>query len=472
MILRSLGMALAFAAQVGAQTVGESLDAAVARLDAELAAESQAAQSERQAWAAELSQARTERSQLAEQLLAAQVRLAQLTARRQTLEEDARQAAVQARDAATARITAQSAAATSSEQLTIHLTEVPGQDAAAQAIRPLAGRFRQSIPDADSITALITGWTEALDGAMTVDVRDASIHDSNGKLVNVKLLSIGRAAYAWREPSGPGVGLAMRSPADAAGYRWSQTLPRPIAEALRQAITQQEAGASLVMMPLDVTGRMQADSIGVDHDWVTSIRSGGPVMIPLGLVAAASMLLLLERSFVLFVLNRVQGGAARRVIAAARSGDLDQARRIASGAGGAALRVLAACLRRQPAGQHAMEDSIQEQLMLETPRLQRFLGGMAVLAAASPLLGLLGTVTGIIQTFNAIYSMGTTNPAAMAGGISEALVTTAAGLIIAIPTLLAHSFLRGRVDRIVAEAENQAATLLNVLAHDHASSTG
>jgi biopolymer transport protein ExbB len=139
---------------------------------------------------------------------------------------------------------------------------------------------------------------------------------------------------------------------------------------------------------------------------------------------------------------------------------------IAESSGGLLGRVFAACLRRRAAGVHAMEDSIQEQLLHELPRLNRFLGGLAILAAVAPLLGLLGTVTGIIQTFGVIQAFGNANPGLMAGGISEALITTAAGLVIAIPILLVHSLLRGRVDRIVADAEMHAATLLNVVAHD------
>jgi biopolymer transport protein ExbB len=144
----------------------------------------------------------------------------------------------------------------------------------------------------------------------------------------------------------------------------------------------------------------------------------------------------------------------------------DQAAALCGRAGGAIGRVLGACLKRRDRGQRAMEDSIQEQLLQELPRLGRFMGGIAILAAIAPLLGLLGTVTGIIQTFGVIRAFGNANPSLMAGGISEALITTAAGLIIAIPILVVHSLLRGRADRIIADAERYAASLLTLLAHD------
>ena len=78
--------------------------------------------------------------------------------------------------------------------------------------------------------------------------------------------------------------------------------------------------------------------------------------------------------------------------------------------------------------------------------LERYLGPLGTIAAISPLLGLLGTVSGMIRSFTAITAQGVGDPTVLAGGISEALVTTAAGLVVAIPSLIAYRYLRGRVD--------------------------
>ena len=112
-----------------------------------------------------------------------------------------------------------------------------------------------------------------------------------------------------------------------------------------------------------------------------------------------------------------------------------------------------------------MEDGIQEQMLHELPALHRFLGTITVLGAIAPLLGLLGTVTGIIHTFTVIKTYGNSNPTFLAGGISEALITTATGLIIAIPILLMHSILSGKAATIVSDAEKYSASLLNTLSH-------
>jgi biopolymer transport protein ExbB len=88
--------------------------------------------------------------------------------------------------------------------------------------------------------------------------------------------------------------------------------------------------------------------------------------------------------------------------------------------------------------------------------LERFVNSVGTIASISPLLGLLGTVTGIIRAFNAVMLGGMGDPRMLAGGISEALVCTAAGLTVAIPAYIAHRYLRGKVERIVVEMEKIA----------------
>ncbi|HEY4973715.1 MAG TPA: MotA/TolQ/ExbB proton channel family protein, partial [Steroidobacteraceae bacterium] len=95
--------------------------------------------------------------------------------------------------------------------------------------------------------------------------------------------------------------------------------------------------------------------------------------------------------------------------------------------------------------------------------LERFLNTLGTIAGVSPLLGLLGTVTGIIKAFNAINAGGAGDPRMLSGGIAEALVATAAGLCVAIPSLVAYRYLRGRVDSIVVEMEKHALRLADAV---------
>src|SRR4029453_15301088 len=96
-------------------------------------------------------------------------------------------------------------------------------------------------------------------------------------------------------------------------------------------------------------------------------------------------------------------------------------------------------------------------------RVGRFPGPLGTSAAISPLLGLLGTVSGMISAFTAITAQGVGNPTVLAGGISEALVSTAAGLTVAIPSLIAYRFLRGRVDSLVVLIEKESINFVEAL---------
>ena len=104
-----------------------------------------------------------------------------------------------------------------------------------------------------------------------------------------------------------------------------------------------------------------------------------------------------------------------------------------------------------------------EELRHVVHELERYLNTLGTIAAISPLLGLLGTVTGMIRTFSALTANTAGDPSALAGGISEALITTAAGLMVAIPALIAYRYLRGRVDALVVQMEKDAIGLVAAL---------
>jgi biopolymer transport protein ExbB len=107
---------------------------------------------------------------------------------------------------------------------------------------------------------------------------------------------------------------------------------------------------------------------------------------------------------------------------------------------------------------------LDEAVLRELPRLQRGLGTLAILAAVAPLLGLLGTVTGIIETFQSILLFGTGDPRLMSGGISQALVTTVMGLVVAIPILIVHSLLSARGNRLIQILDEKSAAAVARLA--------
>lgn len=126
-------------------------------------------------------------------------------------------------------------------------------------------------------------------------------------------------------------------------------------------------------------------------------------------------------------------------------------------------RVLSAGLRNMYGKREVMKESIEEEGRQVALSLERFLNTLGTIASIAPLLGLLGTVIGMIKVFAVITSLGVGDPKILADGISEALITTAAGLSVAIPAVMFYRYLRGRVDELLLKMEAQAVYLVEVI---------
>jgi biopolymer transport protein ExbB len=129
-------------------------------------------------------------------------------------------------------------------------------------------------------------------------------------------------------------------------------------------------------------------------------------------------------------------------------------------------RVLAAGLGQRHGDRDLIKESVEDTGRHVVHELERYLNTLGTIAAITPLLGLLGTVIGMVRVFTAITAHGVGDPGALAGGISEALLTTAAGLTVAIPSLIAYRYLRGRVDELVVDMEQEAIKLRKAMDHE------
>ena len=135
-------------------------------------------------------------------------------------------------------------------------------------------------------------------------------------------------------------------------------------------------------------------------------------------------------------------------------------------------QILAAGITSHRRGRDVMKESIEEVANQVVHELERYLNTLGTVAAITPLLGLLGTVIGMIKVFTAIQLEGTGNAAVLAGGISEALITTAAGLTVAIPSLFFHRYFQRKIDELVIYMEQEALKLVEVLNADRTENTG
>ena len=129
-------------------------------------------------------------------------------------------------------------------------------------------------------------------------------------------------------------------------------------------------------------------------------------------------------------------------------------------------KVLAAGLVNRHLSRDLIRESIEETGRFVTHELEKFLNTLGTISTITPLLGLLGTVIGMIKVFTAITTVGVGDPTVLAGGISEALITTAAGLTVAIPSLIFYRYLKRKIDELVVGMEQEAMKLVEVLHGD------
>jgi len=220
--------------------------------------------------------------------------------------------------------------------------------------------------------------------------------------------------------------------------------------ALRRAVA-----GDVSRLPIDVDGAL-ADRAPEEPTTARSwLDAGGVFIYPIILVGVLGLCIVVERVGYL-VMSRTPIGVVRGVIARLGSGDLDGARELVASARTPAARVLLAATDVLGRSEQEREAAMESALLAEAPKLERALSLLSALAGVAPLLGLLGTVSGMIATFDTIAAAGTGNPRLLSGGISEALITTELGLIVAIPLLLAHAWLEHWVARREALLEYSA----------------
>jgi biopolymer transport protein ExbB len=193
------------------------------------------------------------------------------------------------------------------------------------------------------------------------------------------------------------------------------------------------------------------------------VRAGGPFMWPIIVCSIAAVGILLERLWTLQRKRVLPQELIKKISQLAETNQVNPKVIEALEKNSPLGRVLAAALANRDRGRDIMMERVEDTGRHVVHELERFLNSLGTIASISPLLGLLGTVTGIIRAFNAVMLGGMGDPRLLAGGISEALVTTAGGLAVAIPSFIAYRYLRGKVERIVVEMEKIAVTFADSL---------
>jgi len=200
--------------------------------------------------------------------------------------------------------------------------------------------------------------------------------------------------------------------------------------------------------------------------WVM-IQKGGPLMYLLILCSVAVLTVIIER---LITLNRYKiniSSFMSKILEAVRRNRIMEAIELCERTTSPVAEVIKAGLLKHSASRQEIKEAMEEAALSEVPKLEKNLNLLATLAHVSPLIGLLGTVTGMVQAFQVIQEKATAlnpvSPGDLAGGIWEALLTTVGGLSVAIPAIVAYNFLVTKVDNMIINMERAATELVQVL---------
>jgi len=199
------------------------------------------------------------------------------------------------------------------------------------------------------------------------------------------------------------------------------------------------------------------------------VKAGGWLMLPIIACSIVAVAIIAERFWSLQRKRITPQHLVAQVWHWAKANDLDETRINQLRNGSPLGKVIAAGLINRHHPREIMKESIEDAGRHIVPELERFLNTLGTIAAVTPLLGLLGTVVGMIDVFSAIIEHGVGNPGVLAEGISKALVTTAAGLSVAIPALMFSRYFKGYVNELILTMEQEAVKLIEVIHGDRES---
>lgn len=217
----------------------------------------------------------------------------------------------------------------------------------------------------------------------------------------------------------------------------------------------------------DISGGGALLQISRSPGLMEKVKQGGILVWPILLIGLIALVIGIERTFFIRKVHENTDtvmGTVNKLAAGSKWDECDKI--VGSHKNIPVYNVLRAGLKARNEDRETLESILQESILKELPRLERFLPLLNILGAIAPLIGLLGTVTGMINTFQVITVYGTGDPRMMSGGISTALITTMLGLSIAIPIMLLHTFLSRGIDHVIGDMEEKAVALTNIVFRD------
>lgn len=340
----------------------------------------------------------------------------------------------------------------------IHAAELQEYKEIADTAEQLAEN--ESASDSEKLSAQLKVVTASLARVRDIMGGTTIKGDAIGKNgVQVSGTFVLAGPFAYFGDGGENIGFAEGDHTNV-GYPLvvSRGVPEPVIASIA-TLTSTGSG----MIPVDPTEGDALKLALVQETLIEHIKKGGVVMIPLLAMFFVAILLSILKFFEIRSVQSPKAGTLQRILDSLNSGNKQDALAAANSVDGPFGDLLVAGVEHADQDKELLEEVLYERLLAAQPKLERFIAFIALTAAASPLLGLLGTVTGMIDTFKAITVFGTGDPATLSDGISVALITTEYGLIVAIPCLLSQALLSRIAKGKLGEMEQASVAFVNGL---------
>jgi biopolymer transport protein ExbB len=336
----------------------------------------------------------------------------------------------------------------------IHISEVPTHREAIERVK--AAAVNADLAPSEKLgrqSAILTASLARIENVMGGATYEGQALSGGGRMVKGSFALLGPIAYFAGAGSGA-VGLADIQ----LGSSEASVIPidPSLEPAIRNLIANGKGDA-----PVDASLGNALRIAATKDSLVQHYLKGGVVMHPMLLLAVAATLVAI---FKWLQISRFRPSTPRDlqvIITHLNEGSVEKAKTHASGIAGPAGDLLKVAVENSDKDQEYLEEVLYENMLNVKPKLERLLPFIALTSASAPLLGLLGTVTGMISTFNMISVFGTGDPRTLSGGISEALITTEFGLVIAIPALFLHAILSRKIKALLGNLEQSAVAFIN-----------
>lgn len=309
--------------------------------------------------------------------------------------------------------------------------------------------IRSALATLDSLETAITRLESSVGGNTT----EFEAVDEAGRATPGKAIWIGPQSFFIPDTDTAPAGILMREP----GAAKSRIFPIPGEESAIRNWALNGNGE----IPLDVTGGRAVEVSANTVNLVEHLKQGGIIMVPLLTLALVALGIALWKGIEISRVGAIQPRQLNAALDEIANQRPEEALKIARQFTGPASDLLQLAITKIQLSRALLEELLFERILQQKPRLERGLAFLAVTAATAPLLGLLGTVIGMIRTFQLITLFGTGDAKSLSGGISEALITTEIGLVVAIPALILHAILSRRIKRALGEMEQTATAFLN-----------